>query len=159
MKYCLLPLLIIATLSQAKGNHSDDSRYHEMQHGFILSNDDTLGSHLVASGHHSRQTEIVGELHISDANEEAHYRQRKEESTINQSYFLFQAQNLDLPTLKDGEVLRGHIIESKVGMYQPKNIVVNDAVFVVKKVMLNIVNPFFQGEFGAHKQTGTSLNR
>lgn len=123
-------------------NTQGHSMPHEMQHGFILSNSDTLGSHLVANGHHSRQVEIIGQLNIPDAGELALYNQRKEASA-NQSYFLFQAQKLDLPSLTSGQVLTGHIIESKVGNYEPKNIIVKSASFKVEKVLLNILNPFF----------------
>lgn len=116
---------------------------HEMQHGFILSNNDSLGSHLVANGHHSRQTEIVGQLTIPNANELAFYRQRKANSTTNQSYFLFQAQQLDLPRLNAGMTLTGHIVESRVGNYEPKNVIVKSATFKIQRVLLNIPNPFF----------------
>lgn len=55
----------------------------------------------------------------------------------------FQAPKLDLPTLSPGQVLTGHIVESKVGEYDPKNKIVRSAVFQVDKVLLNIPNPFF----------------
>ena len=115
---------------------------HEMQHGFILSDDDSFASHLVAQGHHSRQAEIVGQLTIEDANELAFYKKRKELS-IDQSYFLFQAQGLDLPSLTAGRVLTGHIVESRIGKYEPKNKVVKSATFYVQKILLNVSNPFF----------------
>jgi len=116
---------------------------HEMQHGFILTNNDTVGSHLVATGHHSRQTEIVGRLVIQDSNERDFYQDRKEQSSINHTYFLFQAQQLDLPNLSVGKILDGYIIESKIGKYETKNKIVNSATFEVKKIILNIPNPFF----------------
>lgn len=120
---------------------------HEMQHGFILTDNDTFASHLVASGHHSRQVEMIGRLVIPEANEAAFYQQRKEKSTVIPSYFLLQAQQLDLPSLTAGKILTGHIIESKIGDYEPKNVVVKSASFEVQKVLLNIENPFFVDEF------------
>ncbi len=116
---------------------------HEMQHGFILTNNDSLGSHLVASGHHSRQTEIVGQLAIPSGIELAVYRQRKASSAVNQTYFLFQAQQLDLPKLAAGTILVGHIVESRIGNYEPKNVIVKSATFKIQRVLLNIPNPFF----------------
>lgn len=119
---------------------------HKMQHGFILSDDDTFASHLVANGHHSRQVEIIGQLSVPDAKEMEFYRQRKDLSAINQTYFLFQAQQQDLPSVVAGDVFSGHIIESKTGDYEPKNVVVKAATFRVQKVLLNIANPFFAEE-------------
>ena len=119
---------------------------HEMQHGFILSNNDTLGSHLVANGHHSRQVEVVGELTIQNSNEQDFYKQRKRNNVLKESYFIFQAQQLDLPQLTAGQVLTGHIVESKVGSYEPKNVIVRSASFQIQKVLLNIENPFFKSE-------------
>lgn len=130
-------LLTIAISIQA------NALVHEMQHGFILSADDTFGSHLVAQGHHSRQAEIKGQLVIQNLNDRALYQQRKMASTINQTYFVFQAQQLDLPNVTEGMTLEGHIIESKIGGYEPRNIVVKIATYEVKKVLLNIINPFF----------------
>jgi len=119
---------------------------HEMQHGFILTKDDRFGSHLVATGHHSRQAEITGELIIEHTAAKEFYDKRKALNSGNQVYFLFQAQKLDLPTLKDGQILIGHIVESQVGKYEPKNIIVNEAKFKIEKVLLNIENPFFGQE-------------
>ena len=116
---------------------------HEMQHGFVLSVDDTFASHLVATGHHSRQAEITGELIIADPSEQQIYAQRKSLNAAGGSYFLLQAQTLNLPTLKDGQTLEGHIVESGTGKYEPKNIIVRKAAFKVDKVLLNIENPFF----------------
>jgi hypothetical protein len=118
----------------------------QMQHGFILFNNDTLGSHLVANGHHSRQVEILGQLIIQNSREFEFYQERKKQSRVNQSYFLFQAQQLDLPKLKSGAILAGHLVESKFGKYEPQNIVVKSAVFHVQRVLLNIPNPFFLGQ-------------
>lgn len=118
---------------------------HQMQHGFILAADDTFASHLVATGHHSQQTEIIGQLTIADAQEKEFYSQRKLQSR-GQTYFLFQAQHLNLPTLAAGQVLSGHIIESRLGAYEPKNTIVRAATFKVHRVLLNIPNPFFKGE-------------
>lgn len=119
---------------------------HEMQHGFVLSADDKFGSHLVATGHHSRQTEIIGELSIEDRAEMESYSKRKSMNTHGGSYFLFQAQTLDLPSLAEGQVLNGHIVESQVGKYEPKNIIVKKARFKVDRVLLNLENPFFGNE-------------
>jgi hypothetical protein len=119
---------------------------HEMQHGFILSNQDKLGSHLVATGHHSHQVEIEGELLIEDATDRELYNQRKAVNTAGRVYFLFQAQQLDMPGLSGGQVLSGHIVESQVGKYEPRNIIVRAAKFKVDKVLLNIPNPFFTEE-------------
>jgi len=116
--------------------------HHEMQHGFILSVDDKFASHLVATGHHSRQAEITGQLLVDEQREMEFYQERKLQSA-GRSYFLFQAQNLDLPTLSDGQVLTGHIVESKIGDYEPKNKIVRSATFKVEKVLLNTPNPFF----------------
>ncbi len=71
------------------------------------------------------------------------YKERKLMSA-GASYFLFQAQGLDLPSLKTGQVLTGHIVESIVGNYEPKNIIVKKASYKVEKVLLNIENPFFR---------------
>lgn len=120
-----------------------DVSAHEMQHGFILSNNDSLGSHLVANGHHSHQVEVVGQLVIPNINEQAFYRQRKANNTANQAYFLFQAQQLNLPRLTAGMTLTGHIVESRIGNYEPKNVIVKSATFRIQRVLLNIPNPFF----------------
>lgn len=116
---------------------------HKMQHGFVLAKNDSFGSHLVATGHHSRQTEVTGRLIIADKLEAESYSTRKSLNTMGQSYFLFQAQNLNLPALLSGQTLRGHIIESQVGKYESKNIIVKDAEFIVDEVILNLENPFF----------------
>lgn len=79
----------------------------------------------LANGHHSRQVEITGVLSIEDQNELVYFRQRKSLSA-GSSYFLFQAQSLDLPSVKEGQVLTGHIVESKMGSYEPKNIIVKN---------------------------------
>mgnify|MGYP000505829349 CR=1 FL=1 len=104
-----------------------------------------MASHLVANGHHSRQVEIIGQLSIADQQEMEIYQQRKIQSA-GKSYFLFQAQNLDLPSISDGQTLKGHIVESKIGGYEPKNKIVRAATFKVEKVLLNIPNPFFMEE-------------
>ncbi|MDA8793392.1 hypothetical protein N9N67_09105 [Bacteriovoracaceae bacterium] len=115
-----------------------------MQHGFILSVDDSFASHLVANGHHSYQTNIESELSITDAEELSFYQQRKKKG-LGLTYFLFQAQRLDLPCLKTGDLLNGHIIESRLGDYDPENVIVKDASLLVTNILLNIVNPFFKG--------------
>ena len=90
-----------------------------MQHGFILAEDDSLASHLVASGHHSRQVNVTGQLSIPDADGRRRYVVRR--ASANGTYFLFQAQNLDLPDIAVGQVLRGHIVESEIGTYDPNS--------------------------------------
>lgn len=136
----LIALMGIASRSHAQ--HAGHTMPHEMQHGFVLAIDDKFASHLVANGHHSRQAEITGRLSIDDQQELAIYRERKIVTT-GSSYFLFQAQSLDLPSLKDGQVLTGHIVESKIGDYEPKNTIVKKATYTIEKVLLNIPNPFF----------------
>ena len=59
------------------------------------------------------------------------------------SYFLFQALDLDLPGLKVGQILTGHIVESKIGSYDSKNVIVNNATYKVLKIYLNMENVFF----------------
>ncbi len=142
-KILALVISLVGLSSQSYAQHVGHSMHHEMQHGFVLSADDTFASHLVATGHHSRQTEILGDLVIEDPQEIAFYRERKSLSAGN-SYFLFQAQSLDLPSLKEGQVLTGHIIESKVGNYDPKNVVIKKATYRVIKIFLNMENPFFK---------------
>lgn len=133
-----LVLFLGITQAQAMG--------HEMQHGFVLSADDIYGSHLVATGHHSRQAEIKGELVIEEESENEIYKKQKSINTDGRSYFLFQAQSLDLPSIKKGQVLTGHIVESQTGKYEPKNIIVKRAKFKIEKVIINLENPFFIDE-------------
>lgn len=142
MKILALLIGLIGITAQSYAQHENTSMYHEMQHGFVLSADDKFASHLVATGHHSRQAEIIGELLIDDQQEMEIYQERKLQSA-GSSYFLFQAQSLDLPTLSVGQVLIGHIVESKMGDYEPKNKIVRSASFRVQKILLNISNPFF----------------
>ncbi|MBK7960633.1 MAG: hypothetical protein IPK04_05125 [Bdellovibrionales bacterium] len=142
MKVLTVLFGLLGIVSQSYAQHSGHSMPHEMQHGFVLSADDKFASHLVATGHHSRQTEITGQLLIDDQQEEEFYQERKLQSS-GRSYFLFQAQQLDLPTLSHGQKLVGHIVESKIGAYEPKNIIVRSATFKVEKVPINIPNPFF----------------
>lgn len=130
---------------QSFAQHGSASMPHEMQHGFVLAADDKFASHLVANGHHSRQAEITGQLLIDDSQEMEIYQERKLQSA-GSTYFLFQAQKLDLPNLSAGQVLTGHIVESKIGDYEPKNKIVRSATFQVQKVLLNIPNPFFAEE-------------
>lgn len=145
MKTLTLLIGLIGIGIQGYAQHVVPSIPHEMQHGFVLGADDTFASHLVAAGHHSRQTEITGELTIEDQQEMEIYQERKSQSA-SKSYFLFQAQNLDLPSLSAGQVLTGHIVESRIGDYDPKNKIVKSATFHVQKVLINIPNPFFTGE-------------
>lgn len=117
---------------------------HEMQHGFILSEDNKYFSHLVANGHHSHQLSFNGELSIPDEDELENFKKLSElNSQTKQSYFLFQAQKLNLPETHDGQILEGHIVQSAVGDYEPKNIIVKKALIRVHKVHINVVNPFF----------------
>lgn len=141
MKFILL-IGVLGIVSPSNAQYVGHSMPHEMQHGFVLSADDKFASHLVATGHHSRQAEIVGQLLIDDQQEMEFYQERKSRSS-GRFYFLFQAQDLDLSTLSDGQILTGHIVESKVGDYEPKNKIVRSAIFKVEKVLLNIPNPFF----------------
>lgn len=143
MKLIAILLILIGTVVQSEAKPVAHSTYHEMQHGFILSANDTFGSHLVATGHHSRQTNITGTLFIEDPSERAHYAKQKSSDVNGQTYFLFQAQSIDLPTLKPGQVMTGHIVQAQVGKYEPKNIIVKDAKFTVAKIILNMENPFF----------------
>jgi len=142
MKILALLISLIGITGQSYAQHENTSMYHEMQHGFVLSADDKFASHLVATGHHSRQAEIIGELLIDDQQEMEIYQERKLQSA-GRSYFLFQAQSLDLPTLTVGQMLTGHIVESKMGNYEPQNRIVRSATFRVQKILLNISNPFF----------------
>jgi hypothetical protein len=54
-----------------------------------------------------------------------------------------------------------HIVESKMGDYEPKNKIVRSAVFQVQKVLLNIPNPFFTEEvqYGLSSQLERSLRQ
>lgn len=160
MKIIALLIGLNGIAVQSFAQHGDASMPHEMQHGFVLAGDDKFASHLVATGHHSRQVEITGQLLIDDPQEMEIYQERKLQNA-GSSYFLFQAQNLDLPTLSAGKVLTGHIVESKIGEYEPKNKIVRSAAFQVQKVLLNIPNPFFTGEVqhGSHSQFKRSLRQ
>lgn len=139
------PKALICTIALASSLHVN-ALAHEMQHGFVLGENDVFASHLVATGHHSRQVEIVGRLVIRSGSERAFYEQRKKMNVPSQAYFLFQAQHLDLPNLKSGKILVGHIVESKIGSYEPQNVIVKSAMFQVQRVLLNIPNPFFSNE-------------
>lgn len=141
--FCMISGLSMGYASSSSSASHGGRMSHEMQHGFIMSADDAFGSHLVASGHHSRQTEIAGELVIEDDLESSYYTERKTQNHSGASYFLFQAQSLDLPTLRQGQILTGHIVESAVGKYESKNIIVKKATFRVDRVILNLPNPFF----------------
>lgn len=117
---------------------------HEMQHGFIISKNESFFSHLVANGHHSHQLSFSGSLSIQDlAERKFYFERRKLNSTDKKSYFLFQAQKLNLPLTFNGQVLVGHIVESPTGDYTPQNIIVRDAKIRVEKVQINVINPFF----------------
>jgi hypothetical protein len=144
-KIIALVMSLSGMATQSFAQNESVHMYHEMQHGFVLAADDQFASHLVANGHHSRQTEIMGQLIIDDQQEMEFYQRRKALSGRD-AYFLLQAQNLDLPTLSEGQILTGHIVESKMGFYEPKNKIVRSATFRVQKVLLNISNPFFTEE-------------
>ncbi|MBY0415573.1 MAG: hypothetical protein K2Q18_15475 [Bdellovibrionales bacterium] len=141
MKKLAILITFLGFITQSSAN---PPMYHEMQHGFVLSDDDKFASHLVATGHHSRQAEIISRLIIEDSDDKEIYMNRRILNTSGGSYFLFQAQNLNLPALKEGQILNGHIVESKSGEYEPKNIIVKKATLVVERVLLNIENPFFK---------------
>lgn len=134
---------LFGPVGQSLAQHVSHSS-HQMQHGFVLTADDSFASHLVATGHHSRQTVITGQLFIEDEQELNFYEDRKMMNSSGYSYFLFQAQALNLPSLKAGQVLRGHIVESKIGSYNPGNVIVKKAIYRVEKILLNIANPFFK---------------
>lgn len=143
MRAFAILMSLMGFISQSHAQHTDHNMLTEIQHGFVLAAEDKFASHLVANGHHSRQTDIMGKLTIDDPHEMAFYQERKSLST-GSSYFLFQAQNLDLPSLKAGQILTGHIVESKIGNYEPKNIIVKKATYRVNKIFLNLENPFFK---------------
>lgn len=142
MKIIILLIALLGSVTELQAQHADHSMPHEMQHGFVLAINDNFASHLVANGHHSRQVEITGKLFINDHQELKIYKERKKLSD-GQTYFLFQAQNLDLPSIKNGQLLSGHIVESKMGEYESKNIIVKNATYKIDNILLNIVNPFF----------------
>ena len=104
---------------------------------------DKFASHLVAEGMHSRQTEVLGTLLIPDQDENTLYQQRKLSSN-GQFYYFMLAQQVDLENVKEGQVLAGPIVESKVGEFEPKNIIIKEWRFTVERVLLNIENPFFK---------------
>lgn len=116
---------------------------HEMQHGFIISNNEEYFSHLVATGHHSHQLSFVGKLSIPSASELKTYLERKRQNSPRKSYFLFQAQHLNLPATTNGQILKGHIIESGLGDYTPGNVIVKEAEIMVERITINVPNPFF----------------
>jgi hypothetical protein len=118
---------------------------HKMQHGFVLAEDDRFAEHLVAPGHHSWQTSVGGELVIENDFDRDLYGARKDANRESKkTYFLLQAQNLDLTNVVDGQILEGHIIESKLGEYEPENVILRNAKFIIHKVHTNLVNPFFR---------------
>jgi hypothetical protein len=134
--------LFLGLVSSCSLVRAEAHEHHPMQHGFVLGSDDSFASHLVATGHHSRQVEVLGKLKIEDSEELALYLERKSVNK-DKAYFLLQAQNLDLPSLKADQVLSGHIVESRIGSYEPKKIIVRNASFTVERVLLNLPNPFF----------------
>lgn len=134
-------ILISSIVAQDHNEHELPEA--KMQHGFILSHDDAFATHLVASGPHSRQVDLSGQLVIEDIKEKEVYIEKKIFNSKGKNYFLLQAQNVDLKNIKQGQVLQGHIIESEVGTYGPRNIIVQKAKFLISKIFINIDNPFF----------------
>lgn len=143
MKSLIIFIVLLGITNQTQGGPTPQPMTHEMQHGFILSIDDSFASHLVATGHHSRQAEITGHLEIHDSVERDFYFERKANNSGHERYFLFQAQSIALPAIAEGQVLTGHIVEAQIGTYDPKNIIVKNATFTIGKILLNIENPFF----------------
>ena len=144
-KFFLITSVLVAQFcfnaNAQNGHHS-----HAMEHGFIISDDELYFSHLVATGHHSHQLSFSGKLQFQDSREREIYFEQKKKNKPKKSYFLFQAQRLDLPATREGQVLRGHIVESAIGDYQPKNVIVKDAEITVERVHINTINPFFVEE-------------
>ncbi len=143
MKTLIGLILLFGTVAAHGGGGHENHGGHPMQHGFIIAVGDSFASHLVADGHHSRQVEIGGELVFSSGIEREAYRSMREAPNASEFYFLLQAQNLDLPSIRVGEVLGGPVIRMEIGKYQPKNPMVGHAKFRVTKVLLNVENPFF----------------
>jgi hypothetical protein len=116
----------------------------EMQHGFVLSDNGKYSTHLVAEGHHSYQVSVTGQLEIADKGEAVQYRKVRQENQVSpKSYFVLMAQKVDITTVKPGQKLIGHIIESPLGDYTPGNILVKSATFTVKEILMSVPNPFF----------------
>ncbi len=145
MKTMSLVLVLIVNIFIAKDviGNEHTRMPHEMQHGFIISDDDDFFSHLVAPKHHSHQLSLTGTLKIDESEVEFYNERKMINAESKGSYFLFQAQKLDLPSTHDGQILSGHIIESPKGDYTPKNIIIKNAKIRVEKVHINMVNPFF----------------
>lgn len=88
--------------------------------------------------------DVSGELIIpKEAEREIYLKQKELNVPMKKTFFLFQAQKLNLPETKSGQVLKGHIIESAIGDYDPKNVIVREAQIIIKKVHINLINPFF----------------
>ncbi len=145
-KICALVLVLITgLLSNHPVNASPEGMQHEMQHGFIIPESDSFFGHLVASGHHSHQLSFSGILSINDPEARDFYESRRKINTSQKtSYFLFQAQKLNLPQTASGQVLVGHIVECPIGGYTPQNIVVREAKIEVGEIFINVINPFFR---------------
>lgn len=112
---------------------------HKMQHGFILSRNDTIANHLVAEGHHSYQVTVRGRLEFASAKEKNEYTLLK--AYGRNKYYLFQAQDVQIAQLPNK--LYGHIVEMEIGKYEPKGPRVENAVFVIDEVLSSYPNPFF----------------
>ena len=66
LKFAVILVGVIGMMASANAQSSGHTMPHQMQHGFVLAADDKFASHLVAPGHHSRQTEITAQLTIDD---------------------------------------------------------------------------------------------
>ncbi len=138
-------VLLTGSLMALAGEAAPEEMHHEMQHGFIISETDAFFDHLVATGHHSHQLSFSGALSIDDPMEKNSYEARRRiNSSERRTYFLFQAQKLHLPHTESGQILVGHIIESPIGDYTPKNVIVREAKVRVGEIFNSIINPFFK---------------
>ncbi|HEY8278918.1 MAG TPA: hypothetical protein VIH99_04800 [Bdellovibrionota bacterium] len=143
MKTLMLSLIVGSLYASAHTAHEP----HPMRHGFILHRDGKAASHLVADGHHSRQTEVQGRLLFDSTNDELNYLvQRQRDDKNKESYFVMLAQGVDLPAVKAGDILEGPIAEMHLGAFEPKNELIKHAKFEVQEVILNVENPFFKEE-------------
>lgn len=112
---------------------------HQMQHGFVLSRNDTIMSHLVAHRHHSFQVTLQGSLKFMFARDQATYELLKKSG--NNKYYLFQAQNVQINKLPNH--LSGHIVEMELGQYEPNGRRIDNVTFVIDEVLSSFPNPFF----------------
>ena len=124
--------------------NSNVSLSETMDHGFIFGKEDFFISHLVARGHHSHQVSVTGRL-IIESDEEL-YKFHYERSFSENSYFVFQAESIELTSLRRDQILRGYIFQSQIGKYEPNNVIVTNATFEIENVDLSVVNPFFKSK-------------